>query len=42
MSAALRALVARMPNLRLAVPATEVPRRLGLGMLGPRSLPVSW
>ncbi|WP_067968564.1 cytochrome P450 [Nocardiopsis trehalosi] len=39
---ALPALMARFPDLRLAVPAEEVPMREGSAIHGPRRLPVAW
>jgi cytochrome P450 RapN len=38
----LAALVRRLPELRLAVPAEEVPFKTGRLLRGPRSLPVTW
>ncbi|MCC9307301.1 cytochrome P450 [Kitasatospora sp. RB6PN24] len=38
----LRALLNRLPDLRLAVPADQVPWRKGELIRGPRALPVTW
>ncbi|HEY2059201.1 cytochrome P450 [Amycolatopsis sp. NBC_01480] len=42
LQSALGALVRRLPELRLAVPAAEVPFKSGRLLRGPRSLPVTW
>jgi cytochrome P450 len=42
MHVALPALFARFPNLRLAVPADEVPLRTGMNIYGVHHLPVTW
>ncbi|MFC0106014.1 cytochrome P450 [Kibdelosporangium aridum] len=39
---ALTALLARLPGLRLAVPADEVEWRTGMALRGPIALPISW
>ncbi|GAB0103138.1 cytochrome P450 [Nocardia sp. JMUB6875] len=39
---ALTALLRRFPNLRLAVPADEVPWKSGMLLRGPKSLPAAW
>lgn len=39
---ALTALLARLPALRLAVPADEVEWRTGMALRGPIALPISW
>lgn len=39
---ALTALLRRFPNLRLAIPADEVPWKSGMLLRGPKSLPVAW
>lgn len=39
---ALRGLIAAFPTLRLAVPAAEVPWRVGTRARGPRELPLTW
>ncbi|QUQ64533.1 hypothetical protein [Kutzneria sp. CA-103260] len=39
---ALAALLARFPDLRLAVPETEVVWKSGLAVRGPVALPITW
>jgi cytochrome P450 len=42
LTAALTALLARLPGLRLDCAPEEVPWKLGLTVRGPRSLPIAW